>query len=187
MAYPITDRGVIHISYGHFFQTPLFEFLYTNPSFSLNTEGGRSSVFSAPFGNADLKPQKTVSYEIGLQQQISEDMAIDITGYYKDIRNLLGTKIETIATGETHTVREFCDLAFNQVGLNADDYVVSQPEFYRPAEVHLLRGDASKAREKLGWESTCNLEQLVEMMVEHDLSVTDSACSPLSDPCVMSV
>ena len=103
LAYPITDRGVIHISYGHFFQTPLFEFLYTNPSFSLNTEGGRASVFSAPFGNANLKPQKTVSYEIGLQQQISENIAVDITGYYKDIRNLLGTKIETIATGETHS------------------------------------------------------------------------------------
>ncbi len=107
LAYPITDRGVIHVSYGHFFQTPLFEFLYTNPSFALNTEGGRSSVFSAPFGNANLKPQKTVSYEIGLQQQISEEMAIDVTGYYKDIRNLLGTKIETIATGETHSGTQY--------------------------------------------------------------------------------
>ncbi|MCH8305423.1 MAG: TonB-dependent receptor [Candidatus Marinimicrobia bacterium] len=103
IAYPITDRGVIHVSYGHFFQTPLYEFLYTNPSFSLNTSEGRASVFSAPFGNANLKPQKTVSYEIGLQQQVSEEIAIDVTGYYKDIRNLLGTKIETIATGETHS------------------------------------------------------------------------------------
>ena len=103
LAYPITDRGVIHVSYGHFFQTPLFEFLYTNPSFTLNTSEGRASVFNAPFGNANLQPQKTVSYEIGLQQQISEDIAIDVTGYYKDIRNLLGTKIETIATGETHS------------------------------------------------------------------------------------
>ena len=103
IAYPITDRGVIHVSYGHFFQTPLFEFLYTNPSFTLNTSEGRASVFNAPFGNANLQPQKTVSYEIGLQQQISEDIAIDVTGYYKDIRNLLGTKIETIATGETHS------------------------------------------------------------------------------------
>ena len=103
IAYPITDRGVIHVSYGHFFQTPLYEFLYTNPSFSLNTSEGRASVFSAPFGNANLKPQKTVSYEIGLQQQVSEEIAIDVTGYYKDIRNLLGTKIETIATGETRS------------------------------------------------------------------------------------
>jgi len=103
IAYPITDRGVIHISYGHFFQIPSFEFLFTNPNFSINTESGRASVFAQPFGNADLKPQKTITYEIGLQQQITEDIAIDVTGYYKDIRNLLATKIETIATGETHS------------------------------------------------------------------------------------
>ena len=75
-----------------------------------------------------------------------------------------------IATGETHSVREFCDLAFSHAGLNYEDYVVVDPEFYRPAEVSLLRGDATKAKEKLGWSSTCTFEELVKMMVDHDMS-----------------
>ena len=76
-----------------------------------------------------------------------------------------------IATGETHSVREFCDLAFSHAGLNYEDYVVVDPEFYRPAEVSLLRGDATKAKEKLGWSSTCTFEELVKMMVDHDMSL----------------
>lgn len=103
IAYPITDKGVLRVSYGHFFQIPEFEFLYTNPSRTVNPEEGLASVFNYPFGNADLQPQKTVGYEIGLQQQIGETVALDITAYYKDIRNLLGTEINTIAVGEVHS------------------------------------------------------------------------------------
>ncbi len=79
-----------------------------------------------------------------------------------------------IATGETHSVREFCQLAFEFAGLNYEDYVVTDPQFYRPAEVHLLLGDASKAKEKLGWEPTVKFEELVEMMVKHDLDLLAS-------------
>ena len=103
IAYPITDKGVLHVSYGHFFQIPEFEFLYTNPSRTVNPEEGLASVFNYPFGNADLQPQKTVGYEIGLQQQLGEMVALDVTAYYKDIRNLLGTEINTIAVGEEHS------------------------------------------------------------------------------------
>ena len=103
IAYPITDKGVLHVSYGHFFQIPEFEFLYTNPSRTVNPEEGLASVFNYPFGNADLQPQQTVGYEIGLQQQIGEMIALDVTAYYKDIRNLLGTEINTIAVGEEHS------------------------------------------------------------------------------------
>lgn len=74
-----------------------------------------------------------------------------------------------IATGETHSVRDFCELAFREVGLNYEDHVVIRKEFYRPSEVHLLLGDATKAREQLGWEPTCTFEELVRMMVRHDL------------------
>ena len=76
-----------------------------------------------------------------------------------------------VATGQSHTVREFCELAFNIVGLDYRDYVVSRPEFYRPAEIHLLRGDFSKAKAKLGWAPQCVFRQLVETMVEHDLKL----------------
>jgi len=103
IAYPITDTGVMHVSYGHFFQIPQFRYLYSNPSFTVNPEEGRASVLNYPFGNAELKEQRTVAYEIGLQQGLTNTLSLDITAYYKDIRNLLGTELITIATGEEHS------------------------------------------------------------------------------------
>ena len=73
-----------------------------------------------------------------------------------------------IATGETHSVREFADLAFSSVGLNYLDYVVVDEELYRPSEVNLLRGDPSKARKKLGWNHQIRFEDLVLEMVVGD-------------------
>jgi GDPmannose 4,6-dehydratase len=75
-----------------------------------------------------------------------------------------------IATGETHTVREFLDLAFREVGI--DDwgpFVEQDPRFMRPADVDVLCGDATKARERLGWKPTVTFPELVSMMVRHDL------------------
>lgn len=74
-----------------------------------------------------------------------------------------------IGTGETHPVREFCELAFGYVGLNYQDYVVQDPRFYRPAEVDLLISDPSLAQTKLGWQRKVTFRELVEMMVESDL------------------
>ncbi|MGH2542741.1 MAG: GDP-mannose 4,6-dehydratase [Ardenticatenaceae bacterium] len=79
-----------------------------------------------------------------------------------------------IASGETHTIRRFCELAFNHAGLNWEDHVVADPAFYRPAEVDLLVGDASKAGEKLGWEPTVSFEELVQMMVDADIALLES-------------
>lgn len=76
-----------------------------------------------------------------------------------------------ICTGKTHTIREFLDCAFGHVGIeNWEEHVVIDPEFYRPAEVDYLRGDCSKAKERLGWEPECNLDDLVKIMVEHDVN-----------------
>jgi GDPmannose 4,6-dehydratase len=74
-----------------------------------------------------------------------------------------------IGTGETHPVREFCEIAFGHVGLDYKDYVVQDPRFYRPAEVDLLVSDPSRAREKLGWQPEVPFKQLVEMMVDADM------------------
>ena len=74
-----------------------------------------------------------------------------------------------IATGEQHSVRDLLDHAFGYLGLNYQDYVEIDPRFLRPADVYELVGDASKARTRLGWEPTVNFQQLVEMMVDHDL------------------
>lgn len=74
-----------------------------------------------------------------------------------------------IATGRAATVREMCDIAFRHVGLNYQDYVVVDPQLYRPAEVDRLLGDPRKAKYKLGWEASTSLEKLIAMMVEADL------------------
>ena len=74
-----------------------------------------------------------------------------------------------VATGEQHSVREFCEIAFDTVGLKLEDYVGVDPRFYRPAEVETLLGDPTKARTELGWEPEVSFEQLVTMMVEEDL------------------
>ncbi len=75
-----------------------------------------------------------------------------------------------IATGETHSVREFCDIAFKEVGLNYKEFVRIDAQFQRPAEVDLLIGDAAKARAVLGWKPTYSFRQLVEEMVREDLA-----------------
>jgi GDPmannose 4,6-dehydratase len=81
-----------------------------------------------------------------------------------------------IATGETHSVREFVELAFSNGGLAYQDYVVSDPELYRPAEVNLLVGDASKARQELGWTHTIGFEELVHEMVDTDCQALGVQC-----------
>ena len=74
-----------------------------------------------------------------------------------------------IASGESHTVREFCELAFGEVGLNYHDYVVVDERFYRPAEVESLVGDSSKARRVLNWKPRYTFVELVKLMVQNDL------------------
>jgi GDPmannose 4,6-dehydratase len=74
-----------------------------------------------------------------------------------------------IGTGETHSVREFCEIAFSHIGLDYREFVIQDPKFYRPAEVDLLISDPSKAHEILGWKPSVTFQELVEMMVNADL------------------
>jgi GDPmannose 4,6-dehydratase len=74
-----------------------------------------------------------------------------------------------ISTGETHPVRELCQIAFDQVGLDWEEYVEVDEQFFRPAEVDLLIGDATKASEALGWKPEVGFDELVRMMVDSDL------------------
>ena len=74
-----------------------------------------------------------------------------------------------VASGETHSVAELCDVAFGHVDLSYRDYVVQDPKYFRPAEVDLLVGDASKAGRVLGWEPSVTFTELIQMMVEADL------------------
>src|SRR5690606_40298098 len=83
VSFPITARGIIHFSYGHFAQMPELRTMYLNPEFEYPAD------VAPTFGNANLRPEKTISYEIGLQQQLTETIAFDVTGYFKDIRDYL--------------------------------------------------------------------------------------------------
>jgi GDPmannose 4,6-dehydratase len=74
-----------------------------------------------------------------------------------------------ICTGNTHSVRQFCEKAFSHVGLNYEKYVTSDTKFFRPAEVDILQGDYSKAKQTLGWQPAITFDKLVTEMVDHDI------------------
>lgn len=82
-----------------------------------------------------------------------------------------------IATGQTHSVREFCEIAFQEAGLDYRDFVKVDPAFYRPAEVDLLLGDSSKARQVLGWKPTHTFAELVVEMVRGDIAALEARLS----------
>lgn len=79
-----------------------------------------------------------------------------------------------IATGRTTTVKDFCRIAFGHVGLNYENFVATDPKFQRPAEVDVLLGNPAKAKQKLGWEPTTSLENLIAMMVDADMRRVES-------------
>lgn len=85
IAHPISDRTKLHFSYGHFFQNPDFEYLFENNQYDLN-------VREPLFGQPDLDAQRTISYEVGLSHQFSDNVAMNLTAYYRDITGLIGTR-----------------------------------------------------------------------------------------------
>jgi len=89
VSFPMSDQGAIYFSYGHFFQIPTLENLYYNDENLIN----QGAALSSRTGNPDLNAQKTVQYEVGLQQVLFPNLALDFSVYYRDIRNLLGVEI----------------------------------------------------------------------------------------------
>jgi outer membrane receptor protein involved in Fe transport len=98
ISYPITDRGIIHFSYGHFFQMPQLLSLYQNTDFKTNPVG------TTTYGNPNLNPEKNITYEVGLQQQLTDDLAFTITGFYKDVRDLIATQVIRISGEKTYNM-----------------------------------------------------------------------------------
>lgn len=97
ISYPITDKGIIHLSYGHFYQMPTFSNLYSNANFKSDFSTGFPT-----FGNANLNPEKTITYEFGLQQQLLDFLAFNVTCFYKDVRDLLALQEIRINTSQTY-------------------------------------------------------------------------------------
>ncbi len=101
IAYPISEAGVLHFAYGHFFQRPKYEYLYTNPDFEI--EPGQT--INTLMGNADLESEKTISYEFGLQQGITDDIAMSVSIYQRDIQSLVSSDkiVTTYDAGTKYT------------------------------------------------------------------------------------
>lgn len=101
VSFPITETGIIHFSYGHFAQMPTLRRMYLNPEFEF-PKGAAPT-----FGNANMRPERTVQYEIGLQQQITENLAFDVTTFFKDIRDYLALqqiRFSTIAGEDLYNI-----------------------------------------------------------------------------------
>lgn len=106
VSYPITDRGVIRFSYGHFYQVPSLSSLYSNPYYFVANFGENPT-----FGNPNVEPQKSVQYELGLQQLLLDDLKLEVTGFYKDVSNYIYT--QQIFTNEGRAFYLLTNLAYS--------------------------------------------------------------------------
>lgn len=173
--YPRSPYGVAKV-YGYWITINYRE------SYDLFASNGILFNHESPFRGLEFVTRKITDgvarIKLGVQDQLllgNLDARRD-WGFAGDFVNAMWLMLQAdtpgdfvVATGEQHSVREFCEIAFGTVGLNLEDYVGIDPRFYRPAEVETLLGDPSKARTELGWEPQVTFEQLVTMMVEEDL------------------
>jgi GDPmannose 4,6-dehydratase len=152
-------------------------------SYGLHASSGILFNHESPRRGLEFLPRKVsfsvAAIKLGLQQQVALgnlDAQRD-WGYAKDYVRAMWLMLQqeqpgdyVVATGETHSVREFCQIAFDHVGLHWEDHVVIDERFFRPAEVDLLIGEPTKARQQLGWKPEVSFDQLVRMMVDADLA-----------------
>ncbi len=95
VAYPIHERAAVHFSYGHFYQYPPLSDIFNNADYSVLRSLQAGGIDYGTLGNPDIRPEKTVQYEIGYKQAVTDDFGVDITTFYKDIRDLLGVEFVT--------------------------------------------------------------------------------------------
>ncbi|MCA9734804.1 TonB-dependent receptor, partial [candidate division KSB1 bacterium] len=98
LSFPISEKGALRLSYGHFFQTPSYEKMYENP---VLPHYNQFSIAYTTIGNPNLKPEKTIQYEMGLQQELTDELSMELSVFYKDIRDLLGIEILTLKNAVT--------------------------------------------------------------------------------------
>jgi GDPmannose 4,6-dehydratase len=179
--YPRSPYGVAKV-YGHWITVNYRE------SYSLHASSGILFNHESPRRGLEFLPRKVsfsaAAIKAGLQKTVALgnlDAQRD-WGYAGDYVNAMWLMLQqdepgdyVVATGETHSAREVCEIAFDQVGLHWEDHVVIDQQFFRPAEVDLLIGDPTKAREKLGWKPEVGFEELIRMMVDADLKALQGA------------
>ncbi len=178
--YPRSPYGVAKV-YGHWITVNYRE------SYDMHASSGILFNHESPRRGMEFLPRK-VSYGVarikaGLDSELplgNLDAKRD-WGFAGDYVRAMWTMAQqdepsdyVVATGETHSVRELCEVAFERAGLDMERHVRIDEQFMRPAEVDLLVGDASKAREKLGWKTEVSFEELVQMMVDADIDLVRS-------------
>lgn len=173
--YPRSPYGVAKV-YGHWITVNYRE------SYDLHATSGILFNHGSPRRGLEFVERKishgVASIKLGLMDQLhlgNLDARRDL-GFAGDYVRAMWLMLQqdhpddfVIATGETHSIRDMCQVAFDAADLNYEDWVISDPRFYRPAEVDLLIGDPSKAGRQLGWEPTISFEELMTLMVEADL------------------
>lgn len=173
--YPRSPYGVAKV-YGHWITVNYRE------SYDLFAVSGILFNHESPRRGLEFVTRKITDAVARIKLGLADQLALGNLdsrrdwGYAKDYVRAMWLMLQldapddfVVGTGETHSVRDFCQAAFSHVGLNYEDYVVQDPRFYRPAEVDLLVSDPGKAKKVLGWEPTVNFEELVSLMVEADL------------------
>jgi GDPmannose 4,6-dehydratase len=177
--YPRSPYGVAKV-YGHFITVNYRESydLYACSGILFNHEGERRGL---EFVTRKVT-HAAAAIKLGLTDKLflgNLDAKRD-WGYARDYVEAMWLMLQqdepedfVIATGETHSVRELVEVAFEHVGLELDDHIEIDPALLRPAEVELLVGDYSKAREKLGWEPRTSFEELITLMVDADLELLE--------------
>jgi GDPmannose 4,6-dehydratase len=182
--YPRSPYGVAKV-YGHWITVNYRE------SYGLHATSGILFNHESPRRGLEFLPRK-ISHGVAL---IALGLASELRlgnlepqrdwGFARDYVEAMWLMLQqpeasdyVISTDETHSVRELCELAFSHVGLDYEEYVVQDEQFFRPAEVDLLVGDSSKARAALGWKPKVDFPELVRMMVDADIAALKHAQRP---------
>ena len=184
--YPRSPYGVAKV-YGHWITVNYRE------SYNLHASSGILFNHESPRRGLEFVTRKisygAASIKLGLEEKLSLgnlDAKRD-WGFAGDYVEAMWMMLQqeqpddyVICSGMTHSVREFCDLAFSHLGLNYEDHVVVDEQFFRPAEVDLLVGDYGKAKRVLAWEPSTSFKDLVAMMVEADLALLEGRLKGLA-------
>lgn len=191
VSFPISDAGVFHAAYGHFTQMPSFEKMFNEPLYVLTA----IQLDGRTLGNANLDPEKTIQYELGLQQQIVPGLSIDVSAYYKDIRNLLG--VEYLTTVDNVRYLRYINRDYGNgkgitIGLRAFGgnflsgtlnytYSTANGSSSSPEEVEVFQastqigGDPVEFVDRqiiaLAWDQTHTLNTVINMAFPYDINV----------------
>lgn len=174
--YPRSPYAVAKL-YGHWITVNYRE------SFGLHASSGILFNHESPLRGIEFVTRKVTDSVARIKLGLSKELRLGNTsaqrdwGHAKDYVRAMWLMLQqdtpddyVVATGRTSTVRTMCEIAFSHVGLNIDDHLVIDEALFRPAEVEILLGDPSKAKLKLGWETSVSMEDLIREMVDADLA-----------------